>query len=707
MASNSKISNLISSQVPFFVRNDHQNFITFLEAYYEFLEQEGETLDVIKNVKNYADIDYVVDGDQYSEELYKTFLNEMPRNIVADKKMILKNIKDFYRARGTENATRFLMRALFGYDVEFYYPKRDILKASDAKWFIEKSIRVGDIKVQGNANNDIVFFRKFTNTQIKGNTSKARAVVESVDVFLENGVIVNELKLSNQEKDFTSGEEIFAQFDEDGEVKNISATIFSGILSDVIVLNGGTKYKIGDDVIVESNTGNGAVVRVSAVSNGRLKTIASLDGGAGFSNGDFLLISGGGGIGGNANVQFARADGKYHPAFYNVVISTIESEANTTIGNAVYSNLVSSISDPANTSIANSMSYFVYGPTGPVERIRVLAAGDNYREIPNLDIIANTRIRALGVLGRMEIMAGGQGYNVGDKIEFINQLFSGGTGALANVKSVDANGSITEVQFDQIPGHFIGGQGYSNDRLPAAVVKSSNLAANGANVIVLTVLGDGEKLTATTDEIGTILELQILNRGLGYETPPTLNLSNSGSGTAQAVSTIITGIYSYPGRYVSDDGIISGFNFLQSRDYYQNYSYVIKTKESIEKYRSAIKNLTHPAGMKLWGEYMFDDENLVTVMPSVSSEPITQRTLFTTGTYKFTTTSNGSNVVINKTTHGLTTNDTVYLEFTSGNTINTTEGYFTVKTANANSFFVLHPNIDTAQGDVQIGIIVG
>jgi hypothetical protein len=53
MTANNKISNIIGSQVPFFVKNDHPQFILFLEAYYEFLEQNGQTIERIKNVRDY------------------------------------------------------------------------------------------------------------------------------------------------------------------------------------------------------------------------------------------------------------------------------------------------------------------------------------------------------------------------------------------------------------------------------------------------------------------------------------------------------------------------------------------------------------------------------------------------------------------------------------------------------------------------------
>ena len=106
--SNNKISNLINSQVPFFVRNDHQNFVTFLEKYYEYLEQNDKVVNRIKKSQTYRDIDLT--ETEFAEKLYDTFMKYVPKNILADKTLIIKHIKDFYRAKGTEKATRFLMR---------------------------------------------------------------------------------------------------------------------------------------------------------------------------------------------------------------------------------------------------------------------------------------------------------------------------------------------------------------------------------------------------------------------------------------------------------------------------------------------------------------------------------------------------------------------------------------------------------------------
>ena len=134
MISNNKISNLVASQVPFFVRNDHDNFVAFMEAYYEFMEQQNGAVNVSKNLLDQADIDMT---DIFVEKFYDNFIPLIPKDTAVDKTLILKKIKDFYRSRGTEKSIRFLMRILFDEDVDFYYPQKDVLKVSD--WFFGTS----------------------------------------------------------------------------------------------------------------------------------------------------------------------------------------------------------------------------------------------------------------------------------------------------------------------------------------------------------------------------------------------------------------------------------------------------------------------------------------------------------------------------------------------------------------------------------------
>lgn len=695
------ISNFVYSQAPFFVRTDHPTFIKFLEAYYQYLEQSGNTIERAKGFREALDVDRSI--DLYTEKLYSQFLSLLPDEIVADKNLIIKHIKDFYRSRGTEKSIEFLLSILYDLDTNFYYPKKDILKASDGKWYLEKSLKVFDILVNNVADSGVYTAKNFTGRQVVGATSNATATVESVDVYYENGVIVKELKISNQVRDFIAGEVIRGQFEEEGQVKDISANVFSGIIVRVDILNRGNNYVVGQTANVESNTGTGGIIVVSSVSRGSVKTIAPTDGGAGFQNTNVILVSGGGGTGANAEVTLINADESAHPNTYNIVISLISAEANTTIGNAVYSNLVSSIADPANTWIANSMSYFKYANTGPIQRVAVITGGNNYTGAISFSAEANTRVRSLGILGKMKIVNPGTGYQANDEIEIINRPYStvgAGTGARGYVASVNGTGAITSVKFKQVPGYYIGGSGYNMSELPTTNVITST--GVGGNVAVTAVLGDGEALTSTTDDIGSILSLQIISGGSGYTVPPVINLQSFGSGTAQAVATVVQGVYTYPGRFLNDDGHLSSYNFLQDGRYYHNYSYVVRVKQSIANYRKTLKSLVHPSGMSLFGEYTSVDEG-ETMNVQARASNTTVKMLYKFAPYD----ANLGNIRIFSTAHGLTQNDTIYLEFQSGDTINISNGIFVVSTSNANTFFVYQDQANgvNTSGNVYYGKI--
>jgi hypothetical protein len=268
----------------------------------------------------------------------------------------------------------------------------------------------------------------------------------------------------------------------------------------------------------------------------------------------------------------------------------------------------------ANSKISESMFYWTYGPCGPIISTQMLNAGSGYIELPSVSVLSNTQIRSLGILGRMDLLEGGLGYAIGDVITFDNPAGTYGVGGNAQVSVVDANGSITEINFIAEPGLPPGGFGYQADKLPTANIHT--VAGNGANIVVSAILADDAQLIARSNAIGSIAEIKIVSGGTGYETNPIIDLTTQGDGSAQAYANIVTGVYSYPGRYLDQSGQLSSYKFLQNRDYYQKYSYVIKISESMSVYRYPFLNLIHPAGTKMFGQYMFVDNNESTKQPA-------------------------------------------------------------------------------------------
>jgi|688.fasta_scaffold02023_32 hypothetical protein len=750
-ASNNKTSLLISGQLPAFVREEHETFIKFLEYYYKQMEQEGETLYLSKNMLRNLDIDqlyeHVLDEhtndsnirDDYDylsflQKMYDSFIAYIPDKVLADRVNILKHAREFYLSSGSEKSARFIIQALLNKEASFYYPKQDILRASDGKWFIEKSLRVRDVKVN-NVSNSIAAVN-FANTSIKGLTSNATAIVEKVDTYFDKGQLIYELKLSSLYKEFLNAEEITTFFTEEGEDKYLTANLFSGIITAVQIVAGGQGYTEGTTVPITSNTGSGAQIIISTVSKGTIQAAGIVKGGAGFKVDDPLLIFGSG-SGAAGLVADVDDSGFYHPNSYNVMWSTINLEANTAIGNATYSNLKSSIIDPANDAagFANSMSYFVYANCGPAYSLSITNGGNNYIPPITIAISANSTITKMGILGKMQIVSGGLGYTAGDTIEFINPQGSSGSGAIANVTNVAANGMITEVRFEQMPGQIIGGSGYDSLNLPFANVVSGT--GSGANVMVTAVIGKNEEIIQSVSNIGTIQAMTVISGGYGYTDNPTLRLDTLGDGTANATLSVVTGAFSYPGRYINDDGHLSGYNFLEDRDYYQEFSYVVRVDETINKYRTAIKDLTHPAGTKLFGEYdlTFDNETLTNTNIQISlanTQPVvlpfktmyqvqgytpgvfepnvvtgTANAEFVAGSFSVNTSNHlasyaaqNNTIVIAYYNHPFAENDYVFMHFQTNAWANLGNTNYTVVSSNLTHFTVNNPLTETVTGNV-------
>ena len=194
MTTYAKISTLVENHFPEFMRTDGPNFVAFLEAYFEWMEQTGYVVDATKNVLSYRMIDTTLDA--YIAYFKEELLHTIPLDILADKALLAKHIKQFYRAKGSEKSFKLLFRILYNDDVDFYYPGTDILRASDGKWVINRTIRV--------VASDTVFGME--GFQIVGGNTDAIAIVERVQKFTSDGVEVMDLFLSNIVGTFVSNE---------------------------------------------------------------------------------------------------------------------------------------------------------------------------------------------------------------------------------------------------------------------------------------------------------------------------------------------------------------------------------------------------------------------------------------------------------------------------------------------------------------------
>lgn len=135
-----KISQLVSNQFPEYLRADYPTFVEFIEAYYRFLEQDQNSLELVQNALSYSDIDRT--SPDFINYFLKNYANEYPLNHLTDKKLFVKRLNDLYQAKGSELSFKALFRILYNENVEIYRPYDTVLRPSDGIWEQRLSIIV-------------------------------------------------------------------------------------------------------------------------------------------------------------------------------------------------------------------------------------------------------------------------------------------------------------------------------------------------------------------------------------------------------------------------------------------------------------------------------------------------------------------------------------------------------------------------------------
>lgn len=279
MSTDKKISVLIPEQVPDFVRTDHPKFIDFLKAYYEFTEQDGGAVEQGKNLLPNFDIDKT-NLDVFYESFRKQFLPNFPRQTLANKALILKNVREFYRAKGSEKSFKFLLGVAYGIEPTFYYPSRDLFRLSDGKWIQLYSLKLN--AVTGNPMN-------LAGQKIRGETSGASGFVESVLLFHLGLFFVYEVYLNRSSitGNFIANETITI------EDESITATTFS-VISELEFSDRGEGYVVGDKILFTGGDGIGGFAKVKQVGdNGEILKVQISDSGVAYDIAPTPVFTGG------------------------------------------------------------------------------------------------------------------------------------------------------------------------------------------------------------------------------------------------------------------------------------------------------------------------------------------------------------------------------------------------------------------------------
>ena len=518
-----KTSLLIPSQLPGFIREnpDYNNFVSFVQAYYEWMETNGQVLDRAQNLLNYKDIDSTT--NDFIDYFINDFLQYFPQDALISKSSAVKVAKQLYQSKGTPASYQFLFRILYNSDFDLFYTKDAVLRASDGKWYVAKSLKLATLDKR---------FLSINNYRLFGETTKSIATVE-------NSVVAGtktEVFISNIERLFQSGEYVRVVDNANQDVLFSGYPLRAKIVGQISQItidpnNRGLLYQAGDPVIVygglESVNGHGATAVVGTTTSGSILNINVTNEGYGYSDSPNTILNITNAPGAIAIVGSLdpRANSVANVAY--VPLDSIAPHQYIRLDSLDYqfANVANANTD---TVMANAFS-FLNMQLFPISSVLLQNGGGNIKKPPvvtaesrYLDLNGDyASFEALGILAPIQITNGGTGYEVGDTI-----VFTGGTGydAQAAVTNVAANGMIITIKYTSDGFSPLGGMGYSPTSLPVVSVNSANVLASNASIFVPSILGEGATFSVVTDRTGAISTINILDNGEDYTSKPNVSL---------------------------------------------------------------------------------------------------------------------------------------------------------------------------------------
>lgn len=264
------LSKLVAKQLPEFIQSDYQTFVAFIEAYYQFLEQ-NYNIDVIDVRSIDTTLDLFI--DKFKAELDVSGV----RFSNLDEKFLLPKLKDLYLSKGSEASYKLLMRLLFNKESSIKYPGQSTLKASDGNWIQQTSVLV-----MVNSGDPYAIVGK--QIKIVSNIRKINVVVERIrstdyiniyEVFLEQGSVIGDIVV--------------------GSVLQLDTYIATVVptTTSFKILQSGSNFKLGQIFeVISGISGRGSIVKVKSInSTGGITGLQFIKFGYGYTSSFYQTLS--------------------------------------------------------------------------------------------------------------------------------------------------------------------------------------------------------------------------------------------------------------------------------------------------------------------------------------------------------------------------------------------------------------------------------
>lgn len=608
-----KLASIVSEQLPEFVQSDHATFVAFLEAYYEYVEQEQKAIESSRNIRLYNDIDRTI--EDFVKYFKKEYLVDIPDNILADKRLLLKNIKDFYGGKGTNKSLILLFRLLFNEEVEVYYPKTDLLRVSDGNFNSETVINL--YNVQGPTAEIVGGQLVQENNKDDPTINLAFALIENFLSFAVADRTIYQLVIT---RNSLSGTFVPGQTVTITTSNGVVTGIVDEIITDVNISNDGAYYTSGDGlvstdlaprlekeddtgyILTEDNQyisresiGSGAQFDILSVGKGSIDKYLIRNGGSGYEVDDQLVYTETN-LGTNANAKVSRVQ----PALLmeNGSDFLLTETGTKTLIQETFDIVLedgSNIILESGATLVNES--FIRG--GSVREIKIIDEGSNYSSLPIVSITS-----AIGTGADVLALSSSVGRITGIKRTNL------GTGyfeppvitTLYNMILTDIVGtlSVGERVSSQPYRVTLENQDYIKLESDDYLMTENDVVFSGTIISIDTARGLYKILPDPPgNEFVYPTEIRNNYRIIG-QNGATAKISEA---DPAVIDPVVGTISRSEGTLFGADGRISeSSKKIQDSFYYQEFSYVVKVGQSINIWRDAVKRILHPVGLALFGE---------------------------------------------------------------------------------------------------------
>ena len=656
------------------------------------------------NILKYADIDTTIGS--FLSYFQKDFMPSIDFSVAADKRLLIKHVKELYQRKGTKESLEFLMRILYQQDAEVVYPINNTIHASDSSWIEPNILQV--YVATGQPPN----YGKIVKYSADGLTTLAEAIIENV-YFDAADETAYRLEISATHLGTFEIDDNVSFIDRDdgtvttgvirGIIGGIDATESSIYLADAdgdrilleddsgsgLYLEGGyagSLYSISDQVNFASSVGDDAVdatSQVNGLSSGGVTEVYVEDGGSGYATGDLVVFDSAGTNGSGAFAQiesvgdqlllesgtqwghfeFTATGGQtvfeghddHHQmmAFDSETVVVYQNNVKLTSGYNVYTNKIVLSSGATLNDKIEVYAYFnnvtfedgsvigldtnqteirkvVIASEGAGYQFTPLAYPGGFMWVPDVtgfqkgEVITGSSASATGLiigidtdLNRLTI-----GRRSTDTGAFsANDTITGGTSStsavITNHNVTSGEGAILLTYGDNIGGvaslrlQSVGNKYDEGGILDDADTVITMLVTTPSDTPSVdgTLTGDISGSTATIVDYNTNRHiLKVKNISGPFLEGETCTFASSQSLKIAKYRPLnargqLVGETRIDGNFQNDYGYIdaSGMAVHDSR-YYQSHSYVVKVGESINRWRSIVKDLVHPTGHIFFGE---------------------------------------------------------------------------------------------------------